>query len=94
MLSPGHHELQLTNRDLHYAEKQGVDIEPGEVKHIELDPRGTVNINAQPWAEVWIDGKKMGETPLANLSIPLGVREIVFKHPQFGERKVVTNCRG
>ena len=71
-----------------------MDIDPGEVKHLELDPRGTVNINAQPWAEVWIDGKKMGETPLANLSIPLGVREIVFKHPQFGERKVVTDCRG
>ena len=50
-----------------------MDIEPGEVKHLELDPRGTVNINAQPWAEVWIDGKKMGETPLANVSIPLGV---------------------
>ena len=94
ILGAGHHELQLTNRDLHYAEKQAVDIDPGEVKHLELDPRGTVNINAQPWAEVWIDGKKMGETPLANLSIPLGVREIVFKHPQFGERKVVTDCRG
>jgi len=90
MLSPGHHDLQVANRDLHYSTKQSVDIDPGEVKRLELDPRGTVNINAQPWAEVWIDGKKIGETPLANLSIPLGVREIVFKHPQFGERKVVT----
>ena len=91
MLSPGHHELQLANRDLHYTERQGVDIEPGEVKHLDVDPHGTVNINAQPWAEVWIDGKKLGETPLANVSIPLGAREIVFKHPQFGERKVIAN---
>jgi len=90
MLSPGHHDLQVANRDLHYSAKQSVDIDPGEVKRLELDPQGTVNINAQPWAEVWIDGKKIGETPLANLSVPLGVREIVFKHPQFGERKVVT----
>jgi hypothetical protein len=90
MLSPGHHDLQVANRDLHYSAKQSVDIDSGEVKRLEVDPRGTVNINAQPWAEVWIDGKKIGETPLANLSIPLGVREIVFKHPEFGERKVVT----
>jgi hypothetical protein len=91
MLSPGHHELRLSNRELQFSSKEVVDIEPGETHRIELDPRGTININAQPWAEVWIDGKKVGETPLANLSIPLGSREIVFKHPQFGERKVMTN---
>jgi len=90
ILSPGHHELTLSNRALQYSTKQGVDIEPGEVHRIDLDPRGTVNINAQPWAEVWIDGRKVGETPLANLSVPLGAREIVFKHPQFGERRVTT----
>jgi hypothetical protein len=39
---------------------------------------------------VWIDGDKAGETPLANLPVRLGAREIVFKHPQLGERKVVT----
>jgi hypothetical protein len=88
MLTPGHHELRFSNKDLQFTDKQGVDIEPGEVRRVELDPRGTININAQPWAEVWIDGQKAGETPLANLPIPLGVREIVFKHPQFGERKV------
>jgi PEGA domain len=90
ILTPGHHDLRLTNRDLQFSAKEVVDVEPGEVKRIELDPRGTVNINAQPWAEVWIDGKKVGETPLANLSVPLGAREIVFKHPQFGERRVTT----
>jgi hypothetical protein len=88
MLTPGHHELRFSNKDLEFTDRQGVDIEPGEVRRVELDPRGTININAQPWAEVWIDGQKAGETPLANLPIPLGVREIVFKHPQFGERKV------
>jgi hypothetical protein len=90
ILTPGHHDLRLTNRDLRFSVKEVVDVEPGEVQRIELDPRGTVNINAQPWAEVWIDGKKVGETPLANLSVPLGAREIVFKHPQFGERRVTT----
>ena len=67
-----------------------VEIEGGEVKPIALDPRGGVNLNAIPWADVFVDGKKVGETPIANLQLTLGVREIVFKNPQYGERKVTT----
>ena len=94
MLSPGRHQLRFTNRALHYEATQTVEIEPGEVFKLGLDPRGTANINAVPWAEVWIDGVKAGETPIANVSIPLGVREIVFRNPQFGERKVTTTVTG
>ena len=90
MLTPGRHELRFVNRDLGYSATQAVDIEPGDVRQLKVEPTGQANINAQPWAEVWIDGVKAGDTPLANLSLPLGVREIVFRNPQFGERKVVT----
>ena len=57
------------------------------VRPLTLDPRGTININAVPWAEVYIDGEKAGETPLANVPIRLGVREIVFRNPKFPDRK-------
>jgi hypothetical protein len=40
-----------------------------------------------PWAEVSIDGKKIETTPIAKLQVPLGTHEVVFKHPQFGERR-------
>jgi serine/threonine-protein kinase len=50
-------------------------------------PNGRLSINALPWAEVWIDGKSVGETPLANLSVPLGEHEIIFRHPQLGEQR-------
>ena len=89
MLTPGRHELRLTNKDLHYTTTETVDVEPGEVKEVKLDPKGAANINAQPWAEVWIDGTRVGDTPIANLELPLGSREIVFRNPQFGERKVM-----
>jgi hypothetical protein len=88
MLTPGRHELALSNKELRYSITETVDVEPGEVKEVKVDPKGAANINAQPWAEVWIDGEKVGETPLANLPLTLGSREIVFKNPQFGERKV------
>ena len=90
MLSPGRHELTLTNRELGYSAKQTVEIVPGEERVLNLEPKGTVNVNALPWAEVWIDGIRMGETPLANLEVPLGTREFVFKHPTHGERRITT----
>jgi hypothetical protein len=94
MLSPGRHELTLTNRALGYRSVQSVDIEPGEVRTVTIDPRGTVNLNAQPWAEVWVDGQKVGDTPLARLQLPLGTREVIFRHPQLGERRVTVTVKG
>jgi hypothetical protein len=73
---------------------QTIDIEPGEITRLNVDPRGSANINAVPWAEVFIDGEKAGDTPLANVPIRLGVREIVFRNPQFPERKVVMTIKG
>ncbi len=93
LLPPGRHTLTLTNRALGYSTTQAVDVEAGEVASVNIQPRGSVNLNAQPWAEVWIDGKKAGETPIANLELPLGTREIIFRHPQFGERRVTTTVR-
>jgi hypothetical protein len=94
LLSPGTHALRLANKELGYVATQNVEIQPGEVTRLALDPRGRANINAAPWAEVWIDGEKAGETPMANVAIRLGIREIVFKNPQFGERKVTTTITG
>jgi len=50
-------------------------------------PMGTINLNAAPWAEVWIDGRRVGETPIGNLSVSIGPHEVVFKHPQLGEKR-------
>ena len=88
MLTPGRHELTLSNRELGYSSVQTVDIEPGEERSLNVQPMGEMNLNAVPWAEVWIDGQKAGDTPLAHLQIPLGTHEILFKHPQHGERRM------
>jgi hypothetical protein len=93
LLKPGRHELTFMNRDLDYTSTHVVEVEPGEAKVLPIDPKGSVNLNATPWAEVWVDGKKVGETPLANLQLPLGTHEVVFKHPQFGERRMTTTIR-
>jgi hypothetical protein len=88
MLSPGRHQLTMTNTELGYREVQTVDIEAGEERPVSVQPTGELSANAVPWAEVWMNGKKMGETPVAGLMVPLGTHEVVFKNPQFPERHV------
>jgi hypothetical protein len=45
-------------------------------------------VNATPWAQVWIDGQSIGDTPIANLPTTIGSHEMIFRHPQLGERRI------
>lgn len=88
MLAAGPHELEFVNQTLGYRAVRSVTVAPGKVTTLALDlPRGVVNLNASPWAEVFVDGKPVGETPIGNLSVPIGPHEILFRHPQFGEKR-------
>lgn len=91
-LPPGRHQLAFSNKDLGYSSVQDIEIEPGTVKSITIDPRGSVSLNASPWAEIWLDGRKLGDTPLVT-QVPLGIHEFLFKHPQHGERRVNATVR-
>jgi hypothetical protein len=93
MLPPGRHELTLSNRDLDYVATHMVEIESGEELRTPVEPRTTVSINATPWAEVWVDGQRAGETPIAKLPLVLGTHEIVFKNPQYPERRMMTTIK-
>jgi serine/threonine-protein kinase len=67
-----------------------VQVAAGQTTSITLDvPTGTLHINALPWAQVAVDGRAIGETPIANLSLPIGSHEVVFRHPELGERRQV-----
>ncbi len=88
MMAAGRHVLELVNQTLNYRASRVVQVSPGKVATFSIDlPKGSVNLNASPWAEVWIDGKRVGDTPIGNLEVPIGPHEIVFKHPQFGEKR-------
>jgi len=88
MLASGAHELEFVNAALAYRVTRTVTVAAGKVTNVALEiPRGVVNLNATPWAEVFLDGQAVGETPIGNLSVPIGAHEIVFRHPQFGEKR-------
>jgi hypothetical protein len=96
MLPVGRHELVIVNESLKYRVVHTVQVNAGQVSRIALRwPQGSLAINAVPWAEVWLDGKLIGETPIGNVTVPIGAHEIVFRHPQLGERRsVVTVTAG
>jgi hypothetical protein len=88
VITAGHHELDFINSALGYRSHQAVDITAGEIRPMKIaPPDGRVSVNAVPWAQVTIDGNAVGETPLANLPLPIGDHEITFHHPQFGDQR-------
>ena len=88
MLAAGRHDLQLVSDTMNYRVMRSVQVMPGKVATLSIElPNGSVSLNASPWAEVWVDGNKVGETPIGNLSIPIGPHEVIFRHPQLGEKR-------
>ena len=89
MVAVGRHELDIVNEALGYRARRTVNVTPGQVTAIKLDwPNGSMAINAQPWAEVFIDGERVGETPIGNVPVPIGTHEVRFRHPELGEQVV------
>ena len=88
MLPAGRHDLVLSNPAFEFEATLSVQVAAGKTATPTVTmPTGSLSINATPWADVLLDGQPIGTTPLANLSVPVGTHEIVFRHPQLGERR-------
>ena len=88
MLTAGDHDIELINEALGFTAHRTVKVTAGKTTALKMDlPNGTLSINAQPWAEVFVDGERVGETPIGNLSRRIGAHEVIFRHPELGERR-------
>ncbi len=88
LLSPGQHELHLSNRTLGYDVVRQVELKPGEVTTLSLKPPpSTMTVTANEAADVWLDGARVGETPLNAQPAELGSHEIVVRRTAGGERR-------
>jgi hypothetical protein len=88
VMPAGKHTLKIVNARLGYQRSQVLQVPAGGAATLKIVvPDGVVNLNALPWAEVSIDGRRIGETPLGNFKLPIGDHEALFRHPQFGERR-------
>ena len=88
MMSVGEHNVQIVNEALGYRSGRTIRVNPGAVTPIRVDvPKGSLALNAAPWAEVWVNGDRLGETPIGNVSLPIGSHDVLFRHPDLGEQR-------
>ena len=91
MVTAGRHDVEMVNESLGYRASQTIQVAPGQVAKVKPEwPQGTIAINAAPWANVWLDGQELGETPVGNTQVPIGTHEVIFRHPQLGEQRYTT----
>ena len=84
----GTYQLDLINTTYGFRSRRPVTFRAQQITKLDVTiPPGRLSVNAQPWAEISIDGQPKGDTPLANLSVSVGEHEIVFRHPELGERR-------
>jgi hypothetical protein len=88
MVPAGKHEIEVSNIPLMYKAVRTVQVSPGKVAPIKIElPQQRLALNAVPWAEVWVDGEKVGETPIGDLKVAVGPHEVIFRHPDLGEQR-------
>jgi len=88
MVAAGRHQIDFVNDAIGYKESRSLQVAAGRVVSVSLEvPNGTLAVNAVPWAEVWIDGDKVGETPVGNVALAVGQHEVTFRHPELGEQR-------
>jgi PEGA domain len=88
MLPAGDHDIDFSNDALGFQTQRRLKVAAGKSTAARIEvPNGAVSLNATPWAEVFIDGQRVGETPIGNLSRPIGRHDVLFRHPEFGERR-------
>ena len=46
---------------------------------------GRISLNAMPWAQVYLDDRDLGRTPVRELEVPAGDHRVRFVHPTLGE---------
>lgn len=89
MLPVGDHSFEFANDSLGFRATRAVKIVAGQTATVAMPlPRAPMSFNAVPWAQVWIDGQPLGETPIGNVMQTIGSHQVIFRHPELGERRV------
>ena len=88
-MPPGRYEFELTNARFGYRSTHVRQVSPGQVAPLTVNlPSGIVDVDAKPWGEVWVEDKRIGQTPLESMAVPIGAHEIRVTHPELGERRL------
>jgi hypothetical protein len=86
-LATGRHALRFVNVPFKYEHDADLVVNTGQVTRTAPPiPNGTLQITAEPWADVWVDDIKAGRTPLNEVRVAIGRHAVRFEHPTLGSR--------
>ena len=86
-ISPGIHTFEYRHGNLRKTVTHVINSAETTKAMITFD--ATLQINAKPWAEVFLDGtarKPLGQTPLSGVQVPIGA-VLVFENPEFQAKR-------
>jgi serine/threonine protein kinase len=95
-LKEGTHKIELRNFELNAYLEDEIEIIAGKTikKNFSFPQKGVIQVSAIPWAEIFIEGKSFGQTPIDRIELPVGYYEIIFRHPSFPEKKIRVAVKG
>jgi serine/threonine-protein kinase len=92
-LRPGRHSITVASPTLASPRTLTVDLKPNEAALRAVHGgRGQLRVAVTPWAEVIVDGKVLGTTPLEAVDLAEGPHAITLKNGDLGvvsKRRVV-----
>lgn len=88
-LAEGYYEDVLISRSGYHNYIDGADVGPKSQKYnAELSPKttyGRISVNAMPFGTVYLDGKKLGDTPISKDKVLTGKHKIIIKREGFAD---------
>jgi hypothetical protein len=87
LIAAGLHEIVLADARSGFRRTERVTVEPGLTSTLAVAvPDGSLTIESQPQADVFLDGKPLGATPVERIPVAAGVRQVVVRNVGLGER--------
>ena len=88
-LSPGQHTLEVTRPGVLGVQRETVVIEPGETlrRAYPADEYGWLQVVVIPWAEVFVGGQSIGQTPMGKVKAAVGEHALALRHPEVEEQR-------
>ena len=89
MLPPGPHQVRVINKALAYDAVHQVELKPGEGTNLTITPPpSSLTLTSSEPVGVWLDGEKVGDTPLNAVPVAIGTHDLLVRRASGGERKL------
>jgi hypothetical protein len=98
-LEPGSYKVKVVNESLGIDESFTVKVVAGEDTRVTREiggeggkkkVSGTLSVVTTPWTAVFVDGKKVGNTPIVKKALPAGKHEVKLVSEDLGLEETVT----